>query len=82
MHKAGRKSESSFSCSLGRFSFVSIAMNFFIHSLNRFAFLTRCLHVAGFLQSGALYPNIRYYPRSEYNQQKSERSERQKSWGV
>ena len=40
--------------------------------------LTHC----GFLQSGALYANIRHDPRSEYNQQKSERSECQWSCGV
>ena len=40
--------------------------------------LTRCW----FLQSGALYANIRQDPKSEYNQRTSERSERQRSWGV
>ena len=33
------------------------------------------LSVAGFLQSGALYANIRHDPKSEYNQWISERSE-------
>ena len=40
--------------------------------------LTHC----GFLQSGALYANIRHDPRSEYDQQKSELSECQWSCGV
>ena len=31
---------------------------------------------------GALFANIRHGPRSEYNQWKSECSERQWSWGV
>ena len=52
-----------------------------MHSLNRFAFLKKCLHVAGFLQSGVLYANIRHDPRSEYNQQKSEHNKRQWSCG-
>ena len=42
----------------------------------------KCLWVAGFLQSGALYATITHDPRSEYNRQKSECSERQRSWGV
>ena len=69
---------------LSRFSIVSNTMIFFIHSLNRFVcfFFLKCLHVAGFLQLGALYANIRYDPRSEYHWRKSERSERQRSWGV
>ena len=43
-------------------------MNFFIHSLNRF--FKKCLHVAGFLQLGALYANIKHDARSEHNPQK------------
>ena len=35
-----------------------------------------------FFQPGALSANIRHDPRSEHNQQISERSERQRSWGV
>ena len=65
-----------------RFSFISNATNFFIHSLNRFVFSKKCLYIAGFLQSGALYANIRNDPRSEYNQQKSERRECQQCWGL
>ena len=38
--------------------------------------------VAGFLQSDALYTTITHDPRSEYNRQKSECSERQRSWGL
>ena len=53
-------------------------MNFFIHSLNKFVFW----YDAGFLQSGALYVNIRHDPGSEYNQQKSEPSKLQGSWEV
>ena len=37
------------------------------------------MHVAGFLQSGGLYANIRHDPRSKYNWWKSECS---KSQGV
>ena len=40
------------------------------------------LLVACFLQSGALYATITHDPGSEYNWQKSERSQRQRSWGV
>ena len=40
------------------------------------------LCVACFLQSGSLNANTRHDPRSEYNQQKNERSECQWSWGV
>ena len=65
---------------LGRFSFITNAMNFLIHSLNRFG--KNCLQVAGFLESGALYAAITHDPRSEYNWQKSERSKRQQNWGV
>ena len=49
---------------LDRFSFVSNAMNFFIHSLNRFVLY---LQVAGFLQSSALYATTTHDPRSKYN---------------
>ena len=42
-------------------------------------FIERPVHVADFLQSGALYANIRHDLRSEYNQQKSERSKHQRS---
>ena len=42
----------------------------------------KCLWVAGFLQLGALYATMTHDPRSEYNQQKSECSERQRNWGV
>ena len=41
----------------------------------------KCLWVAGFLQLGALYATITHDPRSEYNQQKSECSERQWNLG-
>ena len=47
-----------------------------------FIFLKNCLRVAGILQSGAPYVNIRHGPRTEYNRQKSAHSERQQSWGV
>ena len=47
-----------FSFILGRFSFVSNATNFFIHSLNRFILKRKCLHVAGSFQSVALYATI------------------------
>ena len=40
------------------------------------------LRIAVFLQSGALYANIRHDLKSEYNQQISERSEHQRTWGV
>ena len=66
---------------LGSFSFVSNATNFF-HSLNRFFFFSKCLHIAGFLQTGALYANIRHDLRNEYDWQKSECSQHQWSWGV
>ena len=56
LYKAGRKSDSN-------------ATSFFIHSLNRF-FLKKCLRIAGFLQLGALYANIRHGSRKEYNQWK------------
>ena len=54
-------------------------MNFFIHSLNSFfkKLKKKPLHVAGFLQSGALNANIRHDPRSKCNQCKSEQSKRQ-----
>ena len=45
---------------LDQFSFVSNAMNFFIHSLNRFVLYLR---VADFLQSGALYATITHDPQ-------------------
>ena len=77
-----RKSQSFSPCILGRFSFVSNATNFFIHSLNRFVFFKKCLRVAGFLQLGALYASIRHDPSSKYSQQKNEHSQRQQSWGV
>ena len=67
---------------LGHFFFDSNAINFFIHFLNRFAVLKKCSCVAGFLQSGALYANIRHELRSEYNQWKTECSKHQRSWGV
>ena len=35
-------------------------MNFFIHQFNRFLFLKKCFCVARFLQSYALYANIRH----------------------
>ena len=35
-----------------------------------------------FFQSGALYATITHDPWSEYNQQKSEDSKHQQSWGV
>ena len=50
---------------LGRFSFINNATNFF-----------KCLRIAGFLQSGVLYVNIRHVPRSEH----SECSKCQRSW--
>ena len=81
MYKAGKKIGVIIRFILGRCSFVSNASNFFIHSLNRLV-LKKCLRVAGFLQSGALFANIRYDPRSEYNRGKSDHSERQRRWGV
>ena len=42
--------------------------------------LKKCLCIAGFLQSGALYATTTHDPRSEYNQQKSECSKLQQSW--
>ena len=45
-------------------------------------FEKKCLWVAGCLQSGALYATITHDPRSEYNWQKSECSECQRSLGV
>ena len=42
----------------------------------------KCLCVTGFLQSGALYATITHDPRNEYNQEKSECSKCQWSWGV
>ena len=54
-------------------------MNFFIHFL-KFCFLKKCLHIAGFIQLGAPYANIRNDPTSEYNWLKSEYSEHQQSW--
>ena len=47
-----------------------------------FVWNKKCLQVAGFLQPGAVYPAITHDPRSEYNQQKNKRSERQQSWEV
>ena len=46
-----------------------------------FIFLKKCLCVAGTLQTAAPYANIRHDPRSEYNRQKSARSERQRRRG-
>ena len=43
---------------LSHFSFISNTTNFFIHSLNGFVLKKNCLHVAGFLQLGALYANV------------------------
>ena len=65
-----------------RSHFLSNAMNFFIHFLNRSFFKIKCLHVASFLQVAALHANIRHDPRSEYNQQESEHSECQRGWVV
>ena len=76
------ESQSHQSTILGRFSFVSNATDFFIHSLNRLFFWKKCIHVAAFLQSGALYANIRHDHRTEYNWRKSECSKHQWSWGV
>ena len=50
--------------------------------LNKFVLKKKCLWVAGFLQSGALYATNTHDPRSENNQQKSEHSKCQRSWGV
>ena len=73
------KSESSFLSFIpGRFSFISNTTNFFIHSLNRFVLKKKCLWVAGFLQSGALYATITHDLRREFNQQKSECSKYQR----
>ena len=47
-----------------------------------FVFLKTCLRVAGFLQLGALYANIKHDPKSEYNQWISERSEPQRTWEI
>ena len=82
LYKAGRKTVIIFLFILGCFfSFVSNTTNFFIYSLNRFV-LKKCLHVAGFLHLGDLYVNIRHDLRSEYNWQKNERSEGQRSSGI
>ena len=45
-------------------------------------FSKKCLCVAGFFQSSALYTTIAHDPRSEYNRQESECSEHQQNWGV
>ena len=45
-------------------------------------FKKNCLRLADFLQSDAVYANIRHNRRTEYNHQKSEQSWRQQSWGV
>ena len=53
LYEAGRKSDSN-------------ATSFFIHSLKRFFFFKKkCLRIAGFLQLGALYANVRHGPRKE-----------------
>ena len=63
-HKARGKSDS-FSDSL-----LVVIASFFIHSLNKFVFLKKCLRVADFLQLDALYASIRHDPRSKYNRRK------------
>ena len=79
-YKAGRNLES-FSC-----SFLAIFPLLAMQQLSSFIlytglFFKKCIHVSGFLQLGAIYPNIRYDPRSKYNQQKSECIEHQQSLG-
>ena len=54
----------------GLFSFISNAMNFFIHSFKQVWFEKKCLRIAGFPQLGALYAIITHNPRSEYNGRK------------
>ena len=54
----------------GYFSFISNAMNFLIHSLNRFDLKKKCLCNAGFSQLGALYAIITHDPKSECNGRK------------
>ena len=50
---------------------------------NRFVLKKKkCLWVAGFPRSGALYATITHDPRSEYNWQKKECSKSQQSWGI
>ena len=57
--------------------------NEFLHSFfKQDCFEKKCLWVAGFLQSDALYASITHDSRSEYNQQKSECSEGQWSWWI
>ena len=82
LYKARKSQSQHFPFILDQFSFVSNAMNFFIHSLNRFVLY---LWVADFLQSGALYATITHDPTSKYNWWKSEHNEHQRSlwvWGV
>ena len=47
-----------------------------------FDFKKKCLCVAVYLQSGALYENIRHDLRSEYSRRKSVRSKHQWSWEI
>ena len=77
MRKAKRNSESFSSLMLVVFFFVSNTANFFIHSLNKFDLKNKCLCVTVYLQSGALYENIRHDLRSEYSRRKSVRSKHQ-----
>ena len=60
LYKARKSQSQHFPFILDQFSFVSNAMNFFIHSLNRFVLYLR---VADFLQSGALYATITHDPQ-------------------
>ena len=72
LYEARRKSESGLS-----HSFLAV-----FPLLNKFVLKKKCLWVAGFLQSGALYATNTHDPRSVNNQRKSEHSKRQRSWGV
>ena len=72
-----RKLESSFS-----HSFPAIFSSLVMQRISQVCFeKKKCLRVAGFFQSGAIYATITHDPRSEFNQQKSECSEHQRSWG-
>ena len=80
--KAGRKSESFSHSFLVVFPLLVMQrISSFILQAGLF-FKKKCLRVAGFLQSGALYANIGHDPRTKYNRRKSDRSEHQWSWGV
>ena len=82
MYKVGRKLESV------SHPFLAVLSSSVMQQISSFFkqvcffFKKKCLHVAVFLQSGALYANIRLDPRSKYNWQKSECSKHQQRMGV